>query len=139
MPLGEFQESLRLGKSMPLMTMRLAGPPAVLAGLLIGIVAVQAHAHLDRASPPPDSTVRTAPREVTLWFTQKLEPSFSSAQVYDSSGARVDQSAWVDEADPTLMHVSLMPVPPGTYKVRWRVVSVDTHRTEGDFSFRVGP
>ena len=120
------------------MTMRLAFAAVVLAGLLIGTVAVKAHAHLDRASPPPDSTVQTAPREVTLWFTQKLEPSFSSAEVHDSSGTRVDQGARVDEADPTLLRVSLMPLPPGTYKVHWRVVSVDTHRTEGDFSFRVG-
>jgi len=25
-----------------------------------------------------------------------------------------------------------------SYKVMWRVLSVDTHRTQGDFSFRVG-
>jgi copper resistance protein C len=138
MPLGEFQESLRVGKGVPLMTMRLAFAAAVLAGLVIGTAAVQAHAHLDRTSPPPDSTVRMAPDEVTLWFTQKLEPSFSSAEVHDSSGARVDRGAHVDEADPTLLHVTLTPLPPGTYKVHWRVVSVDTHRTEGDFNFRVG-
>ena len=30
-------------------------------------------------------------------------------------------------------------LPPGTYKVIWRVLSVDTHRTQGDFTFRVGP
>ncbi|HJS62184.1 MAG TPA: copper resistance protein CopC, partial [Pseudolabrys sp.] len=29
--------------------------------------------------------------------------------------------------------------PPGTYKVFWRVLSVDTHRAQGDFTFRVGP
>ena len=33
----------------------------------------------------------------------------------------------------------ITPVPPGTYTVIWRVLSVDTHRTQGDFTFRVGP
>ncbi|MSP32816.1 MAG: hypothetical protein EXR03_08360 [Pseudolabrys sp.] len=27
----------------------------------------------------------------------------------------------------------------GTYKVIWRVLSVDTHRSQGNFTFRVGP
>jgi methionine-rich copper-binding protein CopC len=107
----------------------------VLLGLLIGTAAAYAHAHLDRASPEPDSTVRTAPREVTLWFTQKLEPSFSSAQVTDGSGARVDQGARVSGMQ---IHVSVKSLPPGTYRVRWKVLSVDTHTTEGNFTFRVG-
>jgi copper resistance protein C len=102
---------------MPLMTMRLEFIALILLGLLIGTTAVDAHAHLDRASPEPDSTVRTAPNEVTLWFTQKLEPSFSSAQVHDSSGARVDRGAHVDEGNPTLLRVALMPLGAGTYKV----------------------
>jgi copper resistance protein C len=106
----------------------------VLLGLLIG-TAAYAHAHLDRASPEPDSTVRAAPDEVTLWFTQKLEPSFSSAQVTDASGARVDQGARVSGMQ---IHVSVKPLPPGTYRVRWKVLSVDTHTTEGNFTFRVG-
>ena len=36
------------------------------------------------------------------------------------------------------MHISLRPLPPGTYKVNWHVLSVDTHKTEGSYSFTVG-
>jgi copper resistance protein C len=107
----------------------------LLPGLLLGAAAAHAHAFLDRASPRVGSTVRSAPREVTLWFSQKIEPSFSSAQVRDSSGARVDQGA---HADGMQLHVPVKSLPPGTYKVHWRVLSVDTHTTEGNFSFRVG-
>ena len=53
--------------------------------------AAQAHAFLDHASPLVGSTVRAAPHEVVMTFTQNLEPAFSTAQVTDSSGARVDQ------------------------------------------------
>jgi copper resistance protein C len=107
----------------------------VMPALVLGGAAAHAHAFLDHASPRVGSAVRAAPREVTLWFTQKLEPSFSSAQVRDSSGARVDQGA---HADGMVLHVPVKSLPPGTYKVHWRVLSVDTHTTEGNFSFRVG-
>jgi methionine-rich copper-binding protein CopC len=107
----------------------------VLGLLLLGNAAAHAHAFLDHANPRVGSTVRTAPREVTLWFTQKLEPSFSSAQVHDASGARVDQGASVSGMQ---MHVPVRALSPGTYRVRWKVLSVDTHTTEGSFTFRVG-
>ena len=103
--------------------------------VLMGSAAAYAHAHLDRASPPVGGTVRTAPRTVTLWFSQKLEPSFSSAEVTDGSGARVDQGSRVSG---TQIIVPVKSLPPGSYKVHWRVLSVDTHKTEGSFSFRVG-
>jgi copper resistance protein C len=102
---------------------------------LLGSPAAHAHAFLDHANPRVGSTVRTAPREVTLWFTQKLEASFSSAQVTDSSGARVDQGARVSGMQ---MHVPVRALSPGTYRLRWKVLSVDTHTTEGNFTFRVG-
>jgi methionine-rich copper-binding protein CopC len=107
-----------------------------LVPLLLSGAAAHAHAYLDRANPRVGSTVRTAPRVVTLWFSQKLEPSFSSAQVTDAAGARVDQGARVSGMQ---IHVPVKSLPPGTYRVRWRVLSVDTHTTEGSFSFRVGP
>ena len=46
----------------------------------------------------------------------------------------------VDPENPRLLHVSLPPgLNAGTYKVVWRVVSVDTHVTEGSFTFQVVP
>ena len=42
-------------------------------------------------------------------------------------------------SDGTELRVPLKALPPGTYKVIWRVLSVDTHRTQGSFTFRVGP
>jgi copper resistance protein C len=59
--------------------------------MVSGSVAVHAHALLDHASPLAGSTVASAPREVSLTFTQNLESAFSSIQVTDANGARVDQ------------------------------------------------
>jgi methionine-rich copper-binding protein CopC len=111
----------------------------VLSSQLLGVVAASAHAMLDRADPRVGNTVSTAPRQVTLWFTQNLEGAFSTIEVRDSGGARVDAGkASVDGADHHILRVPVKALAPGAYKVIWRVLSVDTHITEGNFSFSVG-
>jgi methionine-rich copper-binding protein CopC len=110
---------------------------ALLAPLL-SAAAAHAHAFLDHAEPRVGSSVGAAPRQLSLWFTQNLEPAFSGAQVVDSAGSRVDTGARVDAANRSLMRVPLKSLRPGSYTVRWRVLSVDTHTTEGSFSFQVG-
>ena len=111
-----------------------------LAAAVVIVPPARAHAFLDHAVPAVGSSVRGSPPEVKLWFTQELEPAFSTVQVLDRSGKRVDKAdPKVDSADPTLLQVSLPPLPPGTYRVTWRVLSVDTHVTEGDFTFDVTP
>jgi methionine-rich copper-binding protein CopC len=95
-----------------------------------------AHALLDHAEPRVGNTVATAPREVTLWFTQRLEPAFSTITVTNAAGQRVD--AGKTRVSGNQMSVSLRSGGAGTYRVNWRVLSVDTHRTDGSFTFRVG-
>ena len=99
-----------------------------------------AHAFPDRAAPAVGSTVRTAPAAVSIWFTQELEPAFSTIKVLDARGnVVVSSTKAVDDSDRTLLRVSLPPLAPGTYRVVWRVLSVDSHVTEGDFTFSVAP
>jgi methionine-rich copper-binding protein CopC len=109
----------------------------VLCSLVLGSGNAHAHAFLDHAEPRVGNSVGSAPREVSLWFTQNLEAAFSTVEVRDANGARVDQGK--PQVSAGVMSVGLKPLPPGTYKVRWRVLSVDTHTTEGTFSFHVGP
>ena len=110
----------------------------LVALLLMPLVpgAAQAHAFLDHASPLVGSTVPAAPHEVVLTFTQNLEAAFSTAQVTDSSGARVDQGK--AQVSGSTMTVGLKSIGPGSYKVHWHALSVDTHSTEGTFTFHVG-
>lgn len=103
---------------------------------LMAVQAAHAHAFLDHAEPRVGSTVPTAPKEVVLTFSQKIEAAFSSVEVSDGNGARVDQGK--ANVSATTMRIGLKPLPPGTYRVRWQVLSVDTHTTEGSFNFRVG-
>jgi copper resistance protein C len=78
---------------------------------------VGAHAFLDHASPLVGSTVGAAPHEVSLTFTQNLEPAFSIVTVTDASGTEVSQGK--AQISGNTMRVSLKPLGPGTYKVRW--------------------
>jgi methionine-rich copper-binding protein CopC len=97
---------------------------------------VHAHATLDRAEPRVGNTVAAPPREVTLWFTQKLEPSFSSITVTNAAGERIDTGK--ARVSGSQMSISLKPGGSGTYHVNWHVLSVDTHTTDGNFTFQVG-
>jgi copper resistance protein C len=116
--------------------MRILTP--VTAALLALIVSISAHAHavLDRAEPRVGSTIQTAPSEVVLFFDLNLEPAFSSIEVSDAKGTRVDLGKTSVSA--STMRVRLKPLTPGSYHVRWRVLSTDTHKTEGSFTFHVG-
>jgi len=108
------------------------------ASLLAVAPPLWAHAFLDRAVPAVGSTVRDPPARVTLRFSERLEPAFSKAQVLDASGRRVDNDdASVSGDDAAVLSVSVRALPPGVYTVKWRVLSVDTHVTEGDFAFTV--
>jgi len=111
----------------------------VLAALLVaalGAPAAHAHAFLDHASPLVGSTVSAAPHEVSLTFTQSLEPAFSTVVVTDANGAEVSEGK--AQVSGTVMRVGLKALGPGSYKVRWHALSLDTHSTEGAFSFHVG-
>ena len=110
------------------------------AGFALLPSAAFAHAHLDHASPAVGGTVAQPPKEVSLWFTEALEAKFSTIEVRDAQNAAVHAGpATLARGNTAQLRVPLKALPPGTYKVIWRVLSVDTHRTQGDFTFRVGP
>jgi len=110
------------------------------AALALVAQAVAAHAFLEHAAPRVGSTVHGAPGEVRVWFTEELEPAFSTLRVLDKDGKQVDRrDKKIDPRDRLQMSVSLPPLAPGTYRVQWRALSVDTHVTEGDFTFVVAP
>ena len=69
---------------------------------------------------------------------EAIEPAFSSIQVFDAVGKQVDKKdTHSDRSSHSLLQISLPRLGPGTYKVGWDVVSVDTHATKGDFTFHI--
>ena len=102
------------------------------------LATLEAHAFLERADPAVGSSVQKSPSEVRIRFTENIEPAVSSIQIFDASGKEVDKrDLHLDRSDHALLHISVPPLGVGTYKVTWRVVSVATHVTNGNFTFRV--
>jgi methionine-rich copper-binding protein CopC len=101
-------------------------------------IRLEAHAFLKAATPAVGSTIQTSPGEVRISFTEKIEPAFGMIQVFDASGKQVDKrDAHVSYSDQSTVAISLPPLQAGTYKVVWRVVSIDTHVTKGSFKFQI--
>jgi methionine-rich copper-binding protein CopC len=111
-------------------------PMALLAAGLPAAAAF-AHAFLDHAVPAVGSTIAAAPQQVELFFTQALEPAFSDATLSNADGQPIATGAAVDPQNPMELVLKLPALAAGHYKVKWHVVSVDTHRTEGSFSFDI--
>jgi methionine-rich copper-binding protein CopC len=95
---------------------------------------------LERSSPMVGSTVHAAPAAISLHFGEAIEPALSTLSLARGDGAAVQLAPpTVIEHGTVLIATVRGVVTPGLYRVRWRVVSVDTHVTQGDFSFRVAP
>ena len=114
-------------------------PSFALAMLCIASPAY-AHAFLERASPPVGSEVPIPPSAVTITYTEGVEPDFSTIEVQNAQGTRVDKAdPHLLDGEQTRLSVNLPKLPPGQYTVIWHVTSVDTHKTEGRFTFSVTP
>jgi methionine-rich copper-binding protein CopC len=99
-----------------------------------------AHAKLERAEPAAGSSVKAAPTEIRLWFSEPVEAALSRVDVQDAQGRRVDAGKLrIDHGNRREVHETLRRLRPGTYRVIWHAVSVDTHRTQGEFTFTVRP
>jgi methionine-rich copper-binding protein CopC len=115
----------------------------LIASIVVTFAAISgasAHPKLVSAVPAVDGTVSAAPNEITLRFNERLEGSFSKVVIKNSEGKQVDKGdAKVDRSDRRILRVSVPTLPAGQYKVEWQAMSADTHKVEGDFTFRVGP
>ncbi|SDR29628.1 hypothetical protein SAMN05519103_01807 [Rhizobiales bacterium GAS113] len=114
---------------------------ALVALALTAPSAAFAHALLLKAVPAVGGTVSASPTQLKLSFTEGVEPRFSGVQLQAADGRAVGTgAASVDPADKATLIVPIKStLPPGSYKVVWHVVSVDTHRTQGSFTFEVKP
>lgn len=109
-----------------------------LLGSLLAASSVFAHAHLKEQTPAADSTV-TAPSELRLVFSEGVEATFTKVTISkDGTNVPVKSLATEGSDKKTLIVTPTAPLAAGAYKVEWHAVSVDTHKSEGAYSFRVG-
>lgn len=105
-----------------------------------GAGAASAHAAL-RSTDPGDGTVlKSAPRDITLTFTESVGLLDDSFRVLAPDGKRLKVTdAGHGPGGSDTARVSLpAELAQGTYTVAWRVVSADSHPVSGAFTFSVG-
>ncbi|WP_406393601.1 copper resistance CopC/CopD family protein [Streptomyces sp. NBC_00887] len=119
----------------------LAALISLLFGLaLAGASPASAHAALTGSNPQDGSVVATAPKEVTLTFSEQIAMGEGSIRVLDPSGKRVDTGSPRELRNGTVQYgINLHGgLPDGTYTVAWQAVSADSHPVSGAFTFSVG-
>ena len=99
---------------------------------------VLAHAELLRAMPQPGSAIPTSPSEVRLQFSEGIEGRFSGVEVAAPTGKRIATGRAHIQGTALVVPI-IAPLPPGVYRVNWHVLSVDSHKTQGSFTFEVRP
>ncbi|MFJ8391526.1 copper resistance CopC/CopD family protein [Streptomyces sp. NPDC094144] len=124
-----------------------AGLLAALLGVVFGLLLAvagpaSAHAALTGSDPQDGAVVATAPKQVTLTFSEQVAVDKGSIRILDPNGKRADT-----EAAPLDLHsgstvkygVALHTgLPDGTYTVAWQAVSADSHPVSGAFTFSIG-
>ena len=109
-------------------------------GIAFAPVAAHAHAQLQKAVPGVGATISAAPPAISLSFSEPVEPRFCGVSLSDGSGRSIALGKPVTAAGGATLAVSVQgKLSPGLYTVTWHAVSVDTHRTQGRFSFTLAP
>lgn len=111
---------------------------AVAAWLLAAPVPVAAHSLLLESSPPARAVLTSAPARVELQFNNRIEKRLSGVQLIGPRGERVTATV-LDDGPPDRLRASLPALPPGNYRVQWRVLSMDGHVVTGSFPFTIAP
>jgi methionine-rich copper-binding protein CopC len=120
------------------MTMRSA--MLIAAALCLISASAEAHAFLVKADPAVGAALHNGPAVIRLEFTEAVELAFSGVEIADGKGTAVALKGprFGDVAHKVIV-ADLPALTPGPYHLKWHVVSVDTHRTEGDFTFTIKP
>lgn len=99
---------------------------------------ILAHAIVVRTSPPQDGEGQANIGKVDVWYDAGIRDSLAALAVVSESGERVDKKdAAIDSADPAHVSVSVAPLTPGKYTVRYRALSADGHMVSGAWEFQV--
>ncbi len=114
---------------------------SLLVLLLLGTAGTaSAHAALESTDPADGSVLKSAPRSVTLTFSESVALLDDSFRVYDPDNRRVKTSAahHAKDAGDTASVTLPTELGTGTFTVAWRVVSADSHPVSGAFTFSIG-
>lgn len=112
---------------------------AILAlALSASIKTAMAHAMLVKSDPPRRATLTVPPKQIQLWFNEKVEGAYASVIVRNEQENSVTENNPETVADdPKTIVLKLPEIESGRYTVHYRVMSVDGHVIESRYDFNV--
>ena len=110
---------------------------SALVALMAGASTAFAHAHLEQVTPAADSSASDV-KVLRLQFSEGVEQAFSKVAVSHDGAPVALSSVKTEPADKKVLIVTPeQPLASGQYEVKWNAVSVDTHKSNGEYSFTV--
>jgi methionine-rich copper-binding protein CopC len=120
-------------------TSRMCISAAALLAIVVSIpISASAHSFPEEESPKAGQTLASAPSEVTIKFDAPIEKLFAKLEVTGADGQNLAVGAPQVSDDGIELSVKLGALKPGDYTVKWAVVCIDTHHTNGSYTFSVG-
>lgn len=133
-----------LRKILGILTMasRLLGPSIALslAPLIVPLLvpaAASAHAIILDSAPAVNATVAGPDVDVTLRFNSRIDRARSSVSLTAATTAKPLSLPLAAVDAPEILKTHAGGLAPGSYTLRWQVLSVDGHITRGDIPFKV--
>ncbi|MSR17131.1 MAG: copper resistance protein CopC [Methylococcaceae bacterium] len=112
----------------------------VFTAAIITPFSVLAHAIMVKSQPEQNAAITISPKQIDVWFNDKVGDEYKAVAVIDSKGNRVDNKDVKQEIlDGSHLYCTVPTLPADTYTVRYRVVSIDTHIVTGKFQFTIKP
>ena len=106
--------------------------------LLFQVNSVLAHATLVKSDPPRRASLSSSPKQIQLWFNEKIEGSYASVTVLDSKKKSItENNPEVVLDDPKSVILNIPQMEPGRYTVQYRVMSVDGHVIASSYDFSI--
>ena len=107
--------------------------------LLVFPGATLAKPSLDHAVPKVESEIDVPPTEIKVWFSDEIDPMFSTLEVDDCQGKQVDDGD--THQDPNDKKELIISIPTriynGDYTVVWKINTLGSKQNQGKFKFTI--
>jgi methionine-rich copper-binding protein CopC len=110
---------------------------ALVATVLSSPMMASAHSFPEKENPSAGQKVTSPPSEVVIDFDAPIEKLFAKLEVTGADGQNLAAGVPQVSDDGIRMSVKVPALKPGDYTVKWAVVGIDTHHTEGSYTFTV--
>jgi copper resistance protein C len=113
------------------------GAAALSAGIVIGVPVASAHSFPEQETPSAGQRLSAPPSEVTIKFDAPIERVFANLEVSGADGKPDTIASPEVGSGAVTLSVKVAALKPGDYTVKWGVVCIDSHHTEGSYVFTV--